>query len=134
MFVRNGVMYEFHHLGIPTSEVKPGERYSAKFGLYTSDSGSSIARMQWHRFDADSPLPALMRSVPHPAFKVSDLKRAIEGLPLLLGPYEPIEGFRVAIVDDGGMPVELIETRLGDDEIWGRAKSGERAALYEMGK
>ena len=38
MFTHDGVTYEFHHLGIPTNEVRPGERFSAKFGMYTSDS------------------------------------------------------------------------------------------------
>jgi hypothetical protein len=40
---------------------------------------------------------------------------------LLLGPYEPILGFHVAVIDDGGNPIELIETSLTDDEIWKRA-------------
>ena len=132
MFVRNGVTYEFHHLGIPTTETKPGERYSAKFGMYTSDSECTTARIQWHRFEAGSPLDPLLRSLPHPAFKVSDLARAIEGFAVLLGPYEPVEGFHVAIIEDAGMPVELIETSLSDEEIWGRAGSGLHASLYEQ--
>ncbi len=134
MFVRNGVTYEFHHMGIPTNEERPEERYSASFGLYTSDADSSIARIQWHRFDANSQLPTLMRSVPHPAFKVSNLEMAIEGLPVLVGPYEPIENFRVAVVDDGGIPVELIETNLSDEEVWSRARSGRQTSLYERGE
>ena len=72
-----------------------------------------------------------MGTVPHPAFKVSNLKRAIEGFRLLLGPYEPIKGLRVAMIEDGGMPVELIETSLSDDEIWNRARQGDRASIYE---
>jgi len=47
---------------------------------------------------------------------------------VLLGPYEPIEGFRVAIIEDGGMPIELIQTLLTDDEIWERAKKNTRLA------
>lgn len=132
MFARDGVTYEFHHMGIPTSEEKPGERYSARFGMYTSDSDCGIARVQWHRFESDSPVHLLIRSVPHPAFKVSDLAKAVEGCKLLLGPYEPIEGFQVAIIEDGGMPVELIETRLADEEVWGRAKAAQRTSLYNQ--
>jgi hypothetical protein len=51
----------------------------------------------------------------------------------MLGPYEPIEGYRVAIIDDAGIPVELIETTLTDEEIWGRAKSG-NASIYRVRK
>jgi hypothetical protein len=79
--------------------------------------------VQWHRFEADSTMDHLIRTVPHAAFKVSDLMKAIQGHRVLLGPYEPIEGFRVAIVEDGGIPVEFIETTLSDDEIWKRART-----------
>jgi len=51
----------------------------------------------------------------------------------MLGPYEPIEGYRVAIIDDAGIPVELIETTLTDEEIWGRARSG-KASIYRVKK
>ncbi|MEI5997395.1 hypothetical protein H3V53_09275 [Paraburkholderia bengalensis] len=130
MFMRNDVTYEFHHLGIPTSQARDGERYSAQYGMYTSDSDCSLARIQYHRFEADSPLPALMRTVPHPAFTVDDLDKAIEGREVILGPYEPIDGFRVAAIVDGGMPIELIQTELTDEEIWDRARTGTRARLY----
>lgn len=40
---------------------------------------------------------------------------------LLLGPYEPIEDFCVAIIEDHGLPIELIQATLTDDEIWSRA-------------
>ncbi|MBV8114618.1 MAG: hypothetical protein JO300_07750 [Silvibacterium sp.] len=128
MFTRNGVQYVFHHLGIPTPEIRPDERYNASFGMYTSDSSCGLMRVQWHRFEADSALDPLIRSVPHAAFKVSDLAIALEGHRLLLAPYEPIEGFRVAIIEDGGIPIEFIETSLNDDEIWKRARSQSSAA------
>jgi len=40
---------------------------------------------------------------------------------LLLGPYEPIENYRVAIIEDHGQPIVLVQTTLTDDEIWVRA-------------
>jgi hypothetical protein len=128
MFTRDGVEYEFHHLGVPTHDVKPNERYNSQFGFYTSDSECALVRIQWHRFDADSCLDPVLQTIPHPAFKVSDLNAALGGHTVLLGPYEPIEGFRVAIIEDGGMPIELIQTTLTDDEIWERAKDDTRTA------
>ena len=130
MFQRNGVQYEFHHLGLPTSVARPNERYSAKFGMHTSDGDCETIRMQWHRSDPDSPLHSLIRSMPHLAFKVDDLSLAVQGQKLLLEPYEPIEGFRVAIIEDGGLPIELIQTRLADEEIWAIAKEPECSSLY----
>jgi hypothetical protein len=120
----NGVEAIFHHLGIPTSEPKPRERFSARFGMYTSDGECTTLHIQWHRFEPDSSLHPLIRTIPHPAFRVADLDRAIKGYPLLLGPYEPIPGFRVAIIEDGGYPIELIETALNEDDIWTRRETG----------
>jgi hypothetical protein len=130
MFTRDGVDYEFHHLGIPTDEKRADERFSARFGMYTSDDASRTPRIQWHRFTNESCLHPLIQSVPHLAFKVSDLDRALLGQKLLLGPYEPIEGFRVAIIDDGGKPIEFIETKLSDEEIWDLAKAGRKTSIY----
>ena len=47
---------------------------------------------------------------------------AIAGGTLLLGPYEPIPRYRVAIIEDGGIPIELVQTTLTDDELWAEAK------------
>src|SRR3954453_23379176 len=123
MFTRNGVKYEFHHLGIPTNEPRPDERYRAEFGMHTSESDCRLIHVQWHRYDPASGFDPLIRLLPHPAFKVDDLDRAVLDQKLLLGPYEPITGYRVAIIDDGGIPIELIETVLTDEEIWDRASS-----------
>jgi hypothetical protein len=120
----NGVEANFHHMGIPTMERKPGERFSEGFGMYTSDGECKALRIQWHRFAADSSLHPLIRTVPHVAFKVADLDLAIAGCNVLLGPYEPIAEFRVAMIEDGGQPIELVETALTDEELWRRAAAG----------
>ena len=125
----NGVRCSFHHLGIPTTEMKEGERYSPVFDMYTSDSACESMRIQWHRFGPASSLHPIIRWQPHVAFKVDDLERAIAGKPLLLGPYEPIKNFRVAIIEDHGQPIELIQTTLKDDEIWSRAAT--RSILFQ---
>lgn len=50
MFTRNGVQYSFHHMGIPTLEIEPDERFITRYGVYTSDGNCSLIRIQWHRF------------------------------------------------------------------------------------
>ncbi len=121
MPTRNGIELVFHHMGIPTTEIRADERYSPMFGMYTSESRCGLIRVQWHRFEETSILHPLIRSVPHAAFKVSDLDRAVEGASVLLGPYEPIRGFHVAIIEEGAIPIELIQTSLTDEEIWTKA-------------
>jgi len=127
---RPNVTYVLHHIGIPTGECRPGERYAAKVGMYTTDDLSGPMPVQWHRFEPDSPLHPLLREQPHIAYKVSDLRAAIEGHTVILGPYEPIDDYQVAVIDNAGLPVELIQTTLTDDEIWGRARSGQQSSLY----
>jgi len=122
--MKKGVTYEFRHTGIPTSVVQDGEIFSSNAGMYTSDNDGNF-RIQWHRFTSDSPLHPLLKTLPHVAFKVSNLAEAIADEEVILGPYEPIDGYFVAIINDAGVPVELIQTALSDEEIWGRAKRGE---------
>lgn len=122
--LRMSPCYQFHHMGIPTTEPKPNERYSAKYRMYTADADSADFRIQWHRFEPGCPLHPLIQTVPHPAFKVPSLAMAIADKNVLLGPYEPLPGFHVAIIEEGGVPIEFIETILSDEEIWGRAQQG----------
>lgn len=126
--MKPNVKYEFHHTGIPTTEVREGEIFSAAAGMYTSDNDGNF-RIQWHRFTPDSPLHPLLKTLPHVAFKVSDLNAAIDGEQVILGPYEPIDDYFVAVINDGGVPVELIQTSLSDEQLWGRARR-RQGSLY----
>lgn len=113
---------EFHHMGIPTTEIKIGERYSESFKMFTTDSISERYRIQFHRFLPDCPLHPLIKSVPHIAYKVSSIDAAILGEEVILEPYEPFRGFKVAMIVKAGVPVEFIETTLSEDAIWNPLK------------
>ncbi len=115
--------YEYHHIGIPTDKPQENEKYSSKFKMYTTD-GNNKFHIQWHRFEKGCPLHPLVQSVPHLAFKVSSIDEAIKGKTVLLQPYYPFEGFRVAMVEIAGAPVEFIETNLTEEEIWGQSHKG----------
>lgn len=121
--MKPNVRYEFHHLGIPVQDENTAGTLSAKAGMYTTDNPGKF-NIQWHRFTADSPLHPLLKTVPHVAFKVDDLMAAIQDEEVILGPYEPIDDYYVAVINDGGAPIELIQTLLSDDELWARARSG----------
>lgn len=102
-------MLRYHHLGIPTSESRPGERYLAEFGMHVSDYETSPFRIEWMRFDEDSPVPELVQRVPHVAFVVDDLQAALAGREVLIAPNSPSRGILVAFVVDDGAPVELMQ-------------------------
>ena len=114
------VKYEYHHMGIPTTEKREGERYSSTFKMYTSGGDNSEFRVQYHRFEADSSLHESIKTRPHVAFKVESIDEAIEGKNVVLGPYFPIPRFRVAMIvdEESGAAIEFIETDLSEEEIW----------------
>jgi hypothetical protein len=100
---------EYHHLGIPSDIPREGETYLPAFGMYVSGFDTSPYGIEWIRFEADSPLPDLVKLVPHVAFKVDDLDAAISGKDVLIEPNSPSNGVRVAFIVDNGAPVEFLE-------------------------
>lgn len=126
--MKPGIHYQFHHLGIPLQDGKAEGIFSEKAGMYTTDNPGKF-RVQWHRFTPGSPLHPLLKTVPHVAFRVDNLYLAIEGEEVILGPYEPIDDYVVAVINDNGAPIELIQTTLSDDELWQRARNGQ-GSLY----
>lgn len=100
---------EYHHLGIPTTDVRSGERHLPELGMYVSGYEESEFGIEWMRFEPDCPLPELVRTVPHVAFRVDDLEAALEGRDVIIEPTSPSAGVRVAFVVENGAPVELLE-------------------------
>lgn len=81
--------------------------------MYVSGYESSDYGIEWMRFEPDSPLPELVRTVPHVAFEVPDLEAALDGRDVLIEPNSPSDGIRVAFVVEDGAPVEFIEIAAG---------------------
>lgn len=104
--------------------------------------GDLIDRRQPPTVRAVLPGPRIARGIRFSAATIESL--IVEGDPIadihvieaeerLLGPCEPIDGYVVAVIDDGGVPVELIQTDLSDDEIGDRARSGQDMIRREPG-
>lgn len=110
---------KYDHCGIPTTEKREDEAYVevGSYKFYTTPFEANKYHVMWHRFEEGHGLPELLTKVPHIAFTVDDLDEAIKGKKVILGPYFPLEGYRVAIIDEGGMPIEFIETKLNDAEV-----------------
>ncbi len=107
--------WRYHHMGIPTDRPRAGEQYLAHLGMHVSGFETSPYGIEWMRFEPDSPVSELVRTVPHIAFEVDDLDVEIEGKELLGDVSEPSEGVRVAMIVDNGAPVELLEFRTRSD-------------------
>ena len=101
--------WRYHHMGIPTDVPREGEVHLEGLGMHVSGFGTSPYGVEWMRFDVDSPISELIRSVPHIAFEVDDLDAAVEGKELIGEVSSPMAGVRVAMILHNGMPVELLE-------------------------
>lgn len=107
-------MRTYHHLGIPTTERRPGERHLEDLGMWVSGYDESPYGIEWMRFDPDSPIPELVQRVPHVAFQVDDLGAELAGREVLIEPTSPSPGIRVAFIVHDGAPVEFLEISEGE--------------------
>jgi hypothetical protein len=105
----NGPAFQFHHLGIPSLEPHDGEVFLPKFAMHVTPLGENPFRIQWMRFEVDSPLPWLVKNTPHLAFQVESLASALEGREVLIPPNSPSEGVEVAFIVHSGVPIEFLE-------------------------
>jgi hypothetical protein len=102
-------MRKYHHIGIPTTDPKPGERYLERFKTFIQGYETSDYGVEWMRFEPGAPVPELVRTVPHVAFEVDNLQAAIEGKEILIPPNSPSSGVTVAFIVENGAPIEFLE-------------------------
>lgn len=105
--MKSGLKY--HHIGIPTDVPREKEEYLEKFKMYHSGYETSPYGVEWMRFEPGSPLPELVKTVPHVAFVVDDLQAAIDGKDILIEPNSPFDGVVVAFIVDNDTPIEFLQ-------------------------
>jgi len=102
---------QFHHFGVPTSVVQDNETYVEGAKVYVTDPDSHPYRVEFLRFEADSPLPEVVRTRPHAAYVVENLDDAISDENVLIEPFDATERIRAAFIVDGEAIIELMEMR-----------------------
>ncbi|MBN1629120.1 MAG: hypothetical protein JW990_05110 [Thermoleophilia bacterium] len=102
-------MRRYNHIGIPTDVPRDGETYLARYRIYCTDHESNEFGIQWMRYESDSPLPDIVKSLPHVAFEIDDLAAEIAGRQVIIAPNSPSDGVLVAFVLERGAPVELMQ-------------------------
>jgi len=103
--------WRYHHIGIPTDTPKQDEKFIPAFKLYVSGFDKSPLGIEWMRYDYDSPVNELIKTVPHIAFEVDDLDLELSrhDFKIITKPNSPSDGARVAMIEHNGAPIELIE-------------------------
>jgi len=100
---------EFDHVGIVTTEKKAGEIFIEPTRVWITDFSKHPYRVEWLRYEPDSPVTGPVRQGPHVAYRVPSIAEASRGLKVLLEPFDV--GFAVVAffqTPDGAV-IELME-------------------------
>lgn len=102
-------MREFHHIGLPTDQKQLGEVYVSDTKVWVTSPDEHPYRVEFLRFEPDTPVTGPVRDQAHMAFKTDNLHRDIEGEQVLLGPFTPMEGLQVVFILKDGAVFEFME-------------------------
>ena len=86
---------EFSHIGLITDQPQDGEVFVEATRVWVTDFTKHPHRIEWLRFEPDSPVSGPVREQSHVAFHVDSLEEASRGLNCLLGPITPLPGLAV---------------------------------------
>jgi len=101
-------MRNFHHVGIPTDEKQPGEVYVEATKVWVTEPLDHPYRVEYLRYEPDSPVTGPLRDQPHMAFETDNLEAELAGKQVLLGPLEAMQGLQVAFVLEDGAVLEFM--------------------------
>ncbi len=78
----------FSHVGMITTEKKPGEVFVAATRVWVTDFQNHPYHIEWLRFEPDSPVKGPVRESSHVAYEVDSIEAAAKGLKVLLEPFD----------------------------------------------
>jgi hypothetical protein len=99
----------FEHIGIVTAQKKPGERFVPATRVWVTDFTRHPYRVEWLRFEPDSPVTGPVRQMPHVAYRVDDIEAAGRGMKVLLEPFDAGPRFAAFYETDDGAVVEFVK-------------------------
>ena len=107
---RDGRMFRaFHHIGLPTEDPQADETYVPETKVWVTDPADHPYRVEYLRYEEDSPVTGPLREKPHVAYRVHDLGKALEGKDLLLEPFTPMPGLSVSFFEEDGVVIEYMQ-------------------------
>ena len=107
----------FHHIGLPTDEPQQGEIYVEETKVWVTRPENHPYRVEFLRFEPDSPVTGPLRELPHVAFRVEDMEEALAGEDVILGPFQAMPGLMVAFFRKDGAVFEYMTFEGGATEF-----------------
>ena len=115
----------FDHIGLVTAEQQPGESWVEATRVWVTSPRAHPYNVEFLRFEPDTPVTGPLRTEPHVAYRVPDVRRACaeaaaDGCDVLAEPFDVGNGFlTVAFVRAGGAAVvEFMQYANPDEEGW----------------
>ncbi|MBN1852423.1 MAG: hypothetical protein JW829_06850 [Pirellulales bacterium] len=100
---------QFDHVGMVTTEKKPDEIFIEPTRVWITDYSKHPYRIEWLRYEPDSPVTGPVRQSAHVAYRVSNLDEASRGLKVLLQPFDVGFAMVAFFETPDGAVVELIQ-------------------------
>ena len=109
---------EFDHVGLVTDKKRGEENWVESTRVWVTNPKTHPFKIEWLRFEPDSPVRGPVRENPHVAYRVENLEKAAEGLKVLIEPFE-VGGFlKVGFYEySDGSVIELMQY-LKDEGEW----------------
>jgi len=111
-------MKTFHHIGLPTDESHPGEYFVEDTKVWVTDPRKHPYKVEYLRFEPESPVKGAVRDLPHVAYRVGDIHEAIKGENVILEPFQPSPNFTVAFMLKDGAVIEYMQFENDSDLPW----------------
>ncbi len=107
----------FHHIGLPTRDRQPDETYVEDTKVWVTDPTDHPYRVEFLRYEEDSPVTGPIRDMPHVAYRVDDITAALRGKEMLLEAFTPMPGLTVAFFEEDGAVIEYMQFEGGATEF-----------------
>jgi hypothetical protein len=102
-------MRKFSHIGLPTDDKQPNETYVESTKVWVTGWEDHPYKVEFLRYEPDSPVTGPLRELPHIAFETDDLQREIQGEDVILEPFEALPGLTVVFILKDGAVFEFME-------------------------
>ena len=100
---------EFDHVGLITNDKKMDEDWVESTRVWVTNPKTHPYKIEWLRYEPDSPVKGPVREKSHVAYRVKNLKEASKGMKVFLEPFDV--GFAVVgfFASDDGAVIELMQ-------------------------
>ena len=101
---------ELDHIGIVSTEKRNKEKFADAMKVWITDPRDNPFKIEWLRFEEDSPIKGPVREKNHIAYRVYDLDVASKGLKVLMESFKAENYLKIGFYEyEDGTVLELMQ-------------------------